>query len=219
MCRSPRNVVASPARWLAVLAVACATATAAPPSGQAPGSESLSPLNRKVLEFASARTGQKVANGECTSLATEALRYAGARRYPFDHGGDFVWGREVESFKDALPGDILQFRSAVFHGKTWVTKRRWVSWHQEYPHHTAVVAEVRRGGREVTVLHQNVGLPGADDAAKKVVQRATIRTDSLQEGGRVWIYRPVAPESPVFGPLRDTSERPSRGGDPCSGTP
>ena len=60
---------------------------------------------------------------ERISLAVEALRYAGAKRYPFDSSGDFVWGRPVASFQEALPGDILQFRNAVFQGKRWISKR------------------------------------------------------------------------------------------------
>ena len=39
------------------------------------------PLNQEVLEFARERLGEKVADGQCLSLAAEALRYAGARRY------------------------------------------------------------------------------------------------------------------------------------------
>jgi hypothetical protein len=59
-------------------------------------------VNRKVLDFARGRIGQKVADGRCMRLAFEALRYAGAQRYPFDPNGDFVWGRPVASFKEAL---------------------------------------------------------------------------------------------------------------------
>jgi hypothetical protein len=170
--------------WVAA-AVALALA-AAPPKVPIP------PLNQKVLEFTRERIGKKVADGQCLSLAVEALRYAGAKRYPFPPSGDFVWGRPVASFKEALPGDILQFRNAVFEGKRWITKRRWVSWHHEYPHHTAIVSEVREEGRVVAILHQNVGAHDADDATKQVVQEASIRPESLQAGGAVAIYRPVA---------------------------
>jgi hypothetical protein len=170
--------------WVAA-AVAIALA-AAPPKVPIP------PLNQKVLEFARERIGKKVADGQCLSLAVEALQYAGAKRYPFPPSGDFVWGRPVASFKEALPGDILQFRNAVFEGKRWITKRRWVSWHHEYPHHTAIVSEVREEGRVVAILHQNVGEHDADDATKQVVQEASIRPESLQAGGAVTIYRPVS---------------------------
>jgi hypothetical protein len=157
-----------------------------------PPAQPIPPLNQKVLEFARDRIGEKVGDGQCLSLAAEALRSAGAKRYPFDPSGDFVWGRPVASFPQAMPGDILQFRNAVFQGKRWISKRRWVSWHHEYPHHTAIVSEVREGGQVVTILHQNVGPPEAADATKQVVQEATIRPQSLQDGGAVAIYRPVA---------------------------
>ena len=153
----------------------------------------LPPLNARVLAFAREKLGEKVLDGQCTSLARAALRSAGARRFPFEGGGDFAWGEPVPSFREALPGDVLQFRDAVFEGKRWITKRKWVSWRQEYAHHTAVVAEVRERGNVVVVLHQNVGANDAPDAEKKVVQEGTIRTNSLKEGGKVWIYRPVPP--------------------------
>ena len=172
---------------LAWVAAAVAVGIAAtPPAVPIP------PLNQKVLEFTRERIGKKVDDGQCISLAVEALRYAGAKRYPFDPSGDYVWGRPVASFKEALPGDILQFRNAVFQGKRWISKRRWVSWHHEYPHHTAIVLEVREGGRVVAILHQNVGAHDADDATKQVVQEASIRPESLQAGGSVAIFRPVA---------------------------
>jgi hypothetical protein len=180
--RSRRFVVLA---WVAAV-VALGLAAAPPPAVPIP------PLNQKVLEFARERVGKKVADGQCTSLAVEAVRYAGAKRYPYDPSGDFVWGRPVASFNEALPGDILQFRNAVFQGKRWITKRRWVSWHHEYPHHTAIVLEVREGGRVVAILHQNVGAHDADDATKQVVQEASIRPESLKAGGAVAIFRPVA---------------------------
>jgi hypothetical protein len=175
-----------------VVALAWAVAVVAFGLAATPPAVTISPLSQKVLSFAHERIGKKVGDGQCTSLAIEALRFAGAKRYPFNPSGDFVWGRPVASFKEALPGDILQFRNAVFQGKRWITKRRWVSWHYEYPHHTAIVLEVREGGRLVAILHQNVGEHDADDATKQVVQEGSIRPESLQAGGSVAIFRPVA---------------------------
>jgi hypothetical protein len=62
----------------------------------------------------------------------------------------------------------------------------------EYPHHTAIVSEVRDGGRVVAIFHQNVGAHAAADATKQVVQEASIRPESLQAGGAVAIFRPDA---------------------------
>jgi len=154
----------------------------------------LPPLNQKVAEFAESHRGQKVGDGICVTLAVEALKSAQAKRYPL-HGrdGDYVWGRRVDDFKDTLPGDILQFRDAEFKGKKFVTRRRWISWHESYPHHTAIVSGTKEGGKVLTILHQNVGPKDADDAVKQIVQEGTLRIDSLQKGGWVRIYRPVEP--------------------------
>jgi hypothetical protein len=170
----------------------CIAAVVAVGLAATPPAVPIPPLNQKVLEFSRERLGKKVGDGQCISLADEAVRFAGAKRYPFDRSGDYVWGRPVASFKEALPGDILQFRNAVFQGKRWISKRRWVSWHYEYPHHTAIVFEVREGGQVVAILHQNVGEHDAADETKQVVQEGSIRPDSLQAGGSVAIFRPVA---------------------------
>jgi hypothetical protein len=145
-----------------------------------------------VLEFVRDHIGEKVGNGQCTGLAIEAFKYAGAKRFPFVTSGDYVWGRPVSSFQEALPGDVLQFRNAVFQGKRWVSKQRWVTWHHEYLHHTAIVAEVREKGAAVAILHQNAGDADAAAAERQVVQEATIRPSSLQKGGTVAIFRPIA---------------------------
>ncbi len=158
-------------------------------------------LNRQVVAFVRAHVGQKVGNGECTLLAVEALKAAGARARPLNRGGgDYVWGRAVDSFREALPGDVLQFRDAVFQGKRYVSSRRWVSWRNEYPHHTAIVASVRERGKVVVVWHQNIGAADADEAERKIVTETTLRPDSLQKGGKVWIYRPIAKDAPIGDP-------------------
>lgn len=182
-------------RHLCVLLPALLGLAAAGPTRKDPASDDLPALNRKVVEFTRGQAGEKVGNGQCTALASEALRRAGAKRFPFHGtGGDYVWGRPVDSFREALPGDIVQFRDAVFRGRTPLSGHRWMSWRQEYAHHTAVVSEVRDRGKVVVLLHQNVGPPGASAAEKQVVTETTLRTDSLQKGGRIWIYRPVPPE-------------------------
>ena len=171
------------------------TVGGAPPQKGKAAAVELPTLNRKVVEYATGRVGEKVGDGQCTALASSALRFAGARRFPFGGtGGDYVWGRPVGSFREAIPGDVVQFRDAVYEGKAWVTPRRWVSWHQAYPHHTAIVSGVRDGGKVVVLLHQNVGPDGASVEKKQVVSETTLRADSLMDGGHVWIYRPVAPD-------------------------
>src|SRR5262249_39098476 len=60
----------------------------------------------RLVEFARSRMGQRVGDGQCSTLAREALRAAGARGRR--------WGEQLPSLKDARPGDILQFRDATF---------------------------------------------------------------------------------------------------------
>ena len=188
----PPFPVASP---LALALVVIATAAGPSVRAKKKDAPELPALNQKVIGFARERLGEKVGNGQCTSLAAEALDAAGAKRFPMRGlDGDYVWGRPLATFREALPGDLLQFRDAVFRGKTFVTSTRWVSWHQTYPHHTAIVSEVRDGGKLVVILHQNVGADGTTTEAKQVVTEATLRTDSLQKGGHIWIYRPDDPD-------------------------
>ena len=173
-------------------ALALVGASDPPPKKKAEKAVELPPLNKKVVDFACVHLGRKVGNGQCTRLAEEALKSAGARR--MENSGldaDYVWGREIKSVKEALPGDILQFRDAVFAGRT-VTRSRITTWHTEYPHHTAVVSEIRDGGKTLVILHQNIGKAGDSDEKKQIVQRDTIRPESLTRG-TVWIYRPLEP--------------------------
>jgi hypothetical protein len=151
-------------------------------------------INEKVVTFARANLGKKVGNGDCTTLAVAALRDSGARVFSLRRAdGDYVWGRLVESSKEARPGDILQFRDAVFKGKQRFSGGRWISWYYEYHHHTAIVGEVKMDGKVLIVLHQNVGDKNADEDRKRTVQEGTLRMDSLQKGGWVRIYRPLPP--------------------------
>lgn len=152
----------------------------------------LPPLNAKVAAFARDHLGRPVGDGVCITLAIEALRDAGAKRLPLDDPkGDYAWGEPIDKMADALPGDILQFRDAVFRGKRTVGKRR-EYWDLEYKHHTAIVAKVADRGKLVTILHQNVTTRGQDPSEKGNVQEITLRMDSLQPGGSVRIYRPIA---------------------------
>ena len=178
--------------WRLVALMATAVLAAAAPEPRA----TLPELNEKILAFARARLGTTVGDGSCTSLAIAALKEAGARYYPgSERSGGLVWGEAVTSFKEALPGDILQFENAVFQGKKYLSKRRWITWHHEYPHHTAIVSRVSDGGKVVAVLHQNVAMQGKDAKEAEHVQETSLPIDSLQHGGSVRIFRPVAPAS------------------------
>jgi len=180
-------------------------------AGPGPGKKpepppALPPLNAKVAEFARSKLGQPVGDGVCITLAVDALEAAGARRFPFsDPKGDYVWGEPVGDIKDALPGDILQFRDAVFKGKRSTGRGHYETWHHEYPHHTAIVARVAQSGKLLTVLHQNVALDGRPEAEKGNVTEGILRMDSLQKGGWVKAYRPI-PAEPARRPFARDDE-------------
>src|SRR3954451_22852116 len=111
-------------------------------------------LNDKVVEFARAKLGQVVGDGQCSSLVSAALRNSGARR---PRRGAPGWGEELKSLREVRPGDILQFEGAVF-----VRDRVRIDGGLEtltftFPHHTGIVARVRKPGLRpiLTILHQN----------------------------------------------------------------
>ena len=166
------------------------------------------PLNAKIVAFAKDHLGEKVGNGQCTSLALEAMKASGAKRFPLARDGDYIWGEPVASFKDALPGDIVQFRDAVFEGQTRLNARGGTyTWHFEFPHHTAIIAKVQDRGRKVTFLHQNTGGAGVSEEAKMRVKQESLPVHSLQPEGKVWIYRPI----PID---QETDEKPENRFDP-----
>jgi hypothetical protein len=168
------------------------TVLAAPGAGPQKKPDPLPPLNEKVFEFAKANLGKRVGDGICITLAVEALQEAGARRASFrEPNGDYIWGEPVPDLKDARAGDILQFRDAVFQGQRSLGRGKTTRWHQEYPHHTAIVARVEREGKLITIYHQNVATKGRDEAEKGTVQEGELRMESLQKGGWVKAYRPV----------------------------
>jgi hypothetical protein len=146
-------------------------------------------LNDKIVEFARSKLGQRVGDGECTALALEALRYAGAT----PRGSGRRWGEELPSIRDARPGDILQFENAVFVRRRLRSDGALVTLEFTYPHHTAIVSGVRKRGKGVllAILHQNAGVAGGDDEDLKVVQQWTINPTEMKSG-TLKAYRPVA---------------------------
>ncbi len=102
-------------------------------------------LNDKVLKFAEASVGKQIGNGQCWTLADEALADAGARRPGRDGWKVYVFGRELKADEAVLPGDLVQFSEARFE-----TKGGGVA---VIPQHTAIVT--KRDGTKVSLLHQN----------------------------------------------------------------
>jgi hypothetical protein len=181
-----------------LILVACSMVLGAGPQKKPAPPPPLPPLNAKVVEFARKNLGKPVGDGNCITLAKEALVEARAKRANFrEPNGDYVWGEQVTDFKDVLPGDILQFRDAIFRGVKSIGGGRKVRWFAEYAHHTAVVAKVERGGRLITIYHQNVATQGKADDEKGNVQEGELRMEALQKGGWIKAYRPVPAQDPV----------------------
>lgn len=151
------------------------------------------PVNEKVVEFARSKLGRRVGDGQCTALAVEALQHAGARR-PRPQAG--TWGDELKSLRDARPGDILQFEGAMFVRSRVRDDGALVTQTFSFPHHTAIVARVRKRGPKpvLVILHQNAGVEEGEDRG---VQEWTIDLAGKRRG-TVKAYRPIAdrPEGP-----------------------
>jgi hypothetical protein len=141
----------------------------------------------RVVAFARSKLGQTVGDGDCSTLASEALRAAGATRR------ERSWGEERASLADARPGDILVFEGTVFVRTRVREDGAIVTFTASSPHHVAVVSGVRKRGRRVvlTVLQQNVGFDGADEARKKVVREDVIDL-AERKRGTLKAFRPVA---------------------------
>lgn len=160
-----------------------------PESPRVPGT------GEQIAAFARERIGTKVGNGQCTSLVVDALRSVEAECCPSPNDGDdYVWGKLIEKRAEAQAGDIIQFTDLVLSGRRKEERKGKtvrVLYRTKYAHHTAIVEAIRDEGREIAVLHQNVGPEDASDDERQRVQRSTIRAGDLKSG-TMKIYRPIA---------------------------
>jgi hypothetical protein len=136
----------------------------------------------QVKTYAYNKKGQQEGNGECFTLADNALKDSGAKSAA-DFGvvtadADYVWGTSVDTLLNAQPGDIIQFRNftvtttTTVTTVTTVTKADGSSSEQtdtqtstqtaSRPHHTAIIWSKGAKGA-LTALEQNV-----DPGGKKV---------------------------------------------------
>jgi hypothetical protein len=140
-------------------------------------------MNEQVVAFARSKLGEKVGDGQCSTLAAEALKQAGAKRRRGEHG---TWGEELKSMVDAKPGDILQFDGVVLVHTRFLEDGGKRTDTISFPHHTAIVARVRKRGTKPTlvILHQNV-------ADTQIVQEWTINIADKKRG-TVKLFRPEA---------------------------
>ena len=124
-----------------------------------------SALNQKILTWASGQVGKQVDAGECWDLANRALLKAGAKTSsdlgPTGADDDYIWGTSVD-LKDALPGDVLQYRdyemtTSTTTDVTFADDSGWTdapTVQTGRPHHTAIVSK-NSGDGAITVLEQN----------------------------------------------------------------
>jgi hypothetical protein len=136
-------------------------------------------LNPKVLQWASGQVGKQIGAGECWDLANKALLQAGAGTSsdfgPMGDDDDYIWGDEV-ALKDALPGDILQYRdyemtTTTTTDVTFADDSGWVDSPSEtvgHSHHTSILSK-NPGTGAITVLEQNY------KGNKEAVRSSTIR--------------------------------------------
>src|SRR3954471_6702875 len=118
--------------WAVGLAAVLVVGSADPAAAQkaAPKKKAeVPPVNEKVLDYAKKKLGEQVGNGECWTLANDAVLAAGGKSSPSytdsPAQGDYVWGElvfgvsakggkqtEDAGKKAVAPGDVVQFRDA-----------------------------------------------------------------------------------------------------------
>jgi len=122
-----------------------------------------------IVAFAESNLGRRVGDGECWTLANEAMK--NAKTAPVI---GYNFGAKI-SLDQVMPGDILQFTSAKFKtGNGWKSAGA--------PNHTAVVHS-RIGAQNIRVLEQN----------PQPVSWGEYDFAHMIEGS-FEVYRPVAPE-------------------------
>jgi hypothetical protein len=122
-----------------------------------------------VVRYCYANLSKQVGDGECTALASAAIRSAGlksaAHFRDFPGPGDHVWGDPVYFLEVQegtrkehgtpgmiQPGDVIQFRAARFEGNTPAG-----TYSTTCDHHTSVVRELDEVTAVIVVFEQNVG--------------------------------------------------------------
>jgi hypothetical protein len=134
--------------------------------------DSVSPLNKGILDYTSSKMNKKVGRGECWDLASYALKQVGAK-----WDGEYDFGRLIEKGECIMPGDIIQFERIKIK-----YKKGSQTFTEAMPHHTAIIYEVISAD-EVKLAHQNTGYTG------RKVGVTNLRFSTIQSG-KYMIYRP-----------------------------
>ncbi len=151
-------------------------------------------IGESMVTFLDSKINTRLGGGECSHMATEALRVSGGEFFPGDLGanfpgaGDLVWGKLVTviSYSNklttdsaptvaVLPGDIIQYCSSAKIGTSSFPKC-----------HTSVVRTVNTAlaSRPTAVFQQNFG-------GVRTVKVASIDVTKLTAGS-LRIYRPIS---------------------------
>ncbi len=160
---------------LASVAIAQNFQGAANPSPQVvplKASAKLPELNAQVVNYAISCLGKQVGNGECWTLAAEALDAAGAM--PAE---EFSFGHELKKKEPWLPGDVIQFKACKFevHYSNGYSVEE-----MGFPNHTAIIYST--DGSRITLIHQNYRMI-------KLVQVSTIDMSTMTDGSYK-VFRP-----------------------------
>jgi hypothetical protein len=154
------------------------------------------------MAFANQKMGTRHGDGQCFTLADDALKKAGAKSAA-DFGkvtddADYVWGTAVK-LGDVKPGDLIQFRNYVYECKirtdnpdgTWSESED----KKGRPHHTAIVEQVNGDG-SLVVLEQNAPKGSAVARNTLFFKSGTTESDNtkttIKVQGSVQFYRPQA---------------------------
>ena len=156
-------------------------------------------LSDQILAFVRGKIDSVHGDGECFTLADDALKAAGARSAA-DYGKvapdvDYVWGKAVT--RTALqPGDIIQMKGYRVEIEETTTDEKGGQQineiFEERPHHTAIVESIGTDGR-VTVVEQNY--PVGTGVTRNVLHLTSATyssgstTSKVKVKGTMWYYR------------------------------
>lgn len=124
-----------------------------------------------VVNYAASRSGVQVGDGECWTLANEALKAAGAITPNSSNFDTYVYGQEV--YRDFRPGDIIQWENVVLNYPNGA--------YYTFPHHTSVIASAN--GTVVDLYHQNIN---GDRRVRYETFDLAMKTQGL-----IRVYRPI----------------------------
>jgi hypothetical protein len=131
-------------------------------------------LNRRIMAFAAQHFGQQVGNGECWTLAEEAMAAAGAIRPE-----GYTFGRELGHDEEWWPGDIIQFTRCKF--KETLPGNRHMIIEAGAPNHTAIFGGMQNGSAMIAQQNYN---------GKKTVAVMYLDFHSLVSGSYK-VFRPL----------------------------